>query len=600
MAGTSVPPVPHCRDLTPVGERLASRLYTARSDRLGCPVTVTVYPPVADEETRRRFDAAAASAQRLAAHPSVLTIHDWGHGADGRPWVVTDPQPPETIDTLLRAHGPLPVAQALRIGVLVAGAIETAHRAGVVHGDLSPARLVLGPQGEPLVADIGLAEFGDFPGFGALHNPIRYFAPPEVLERTGVTPASDVYSLATTVYALLAGSAPHEKPADITDSNASLLLRILQIQVPRIVRPGEDLDGVEAALNPALAHATDKRPPRVLDLGWSLQDVQRNLGLAVAEPVVLDLGNPERAAAAPPAVESSRAAAVPPRPDAVPARYTDSPPNPASTRGADLVHLFSDSPPDFAGRSHGATARHWATGLGHLGGHASEQVTGTPPGGLNGRGNGLRPAPIAGDDDDLRPVQRPPADAARRRDPLGRPPRLPNAPRGRDPQRPVTGLHAPADADTVPTPRSSAALPTGPRLRTPGDQATRRRRPRRPDPGRARSPRGAERPGSGAFPAAERTRSGSALDRARQARMHGSARSTTGEQGPRQPAAEPPAVKAPAPASGGAPAVPVIVLIVVVVLLTLGVAYMVITGDGTSHPVEEQPGASAGQSLDQS
>ena len=55
---------------------------------------------------------------------------------DGRPWVVTDPQPPETIDTLLRTQGPLPVEQALRIGVLVAGALETAHRAGVVHGDL--------------------------------------------------------------------------------------------------------------------------------------------------------------------------------------------------------------------------------------------------------------------------------------------------------------------------------------------------------------------------------------------------------------------------------------------------------------------------------
>jgi hypothetical protein len=48
----------------------------------------------------------------------------------------------------------------------------------------------------------------------------------------------------------------------------------------------------------------------------------------------------------------------------------------------------------------------------------------------------------------------------------------------------------------------------------------------------------------------------------------------------------------PAPAAGGAPAAPVIVLIVVVVLLTLGVAYMVITGDGTSRPVDEQPGAS--------
>jgi serine/threonine protein kinase len=583
MAGTSVPPVPHCRDLTPVGERLASRLYTARSDRLGCPVTVTVFPAPADEKTRRRFDDAAASAQRLAAHPSVLTIHDWGHGADGRPWVVTDPQPPGTIEPLLRAHGPLPVEQGLRIGVLVAGAIETAHRAGIVHGDLSPARLVLGPRGDPLVADIGLAEFSDFPGFGALHNPIRYFAPPEVLERTGVTPASDVYSLATTVYALLAGGAPHEKPADTTDSNASLLLRILQIEVPPIVRPDEDIDGVEAALNPALAHAADKRPPRVLDLAWSLQEVQRNLGFAVVEPVVLDLGDPEGPTVAPPAVEAPRAAAapVPPGPDAMPAWYTHAPPNPASTPAPDLVPLFSDTPPDFTGRSHGATARHWAAGLGHRAGpspptvyddptgggelrqpgephepephrpdepqhpgepvqpaavtdparartnryrpngHASEHFTGTPPAGLNGGGNGLRPAPVAGAE-------------------LG----------GRGPSR-------------------------------------------------LRSLSGSERPGSGAFPAAERTRSGSALDRARQARMRRPAWSGTGEPGPGQRVAEPPAAKAPA-ASGGAPAVPVIVLIVVVVLLTLGVAYMVITGDGTSHPVDEQPGASAQQSLDQS
>ena len=377
MAGTSAPPVPHCRDLTPVGERLASRLYSAHSDRVGRPVTVTVYPALAGEDARSRFDGAAASAQRLAAHPSVLTIHDWGHGADGRPWVVTDPQPPETIDTVLRTAGPLPVGQALRIGVLVAGAIETAHRAGIVHGDLSPARLVLGPHGVPLVADIGLAEFSDFPGFGALHNPIRYFAPPEVLERTGVSPASDVYSLATTVYALLAGNAPHEKPADITDSNASLLLRILQIGVPPIVRPDEDIDGVEAALSPALAHAADKRPPRVLDLAWSLQDVQRNLGLAVVEPVVLDVGNPGRptgpaSAVAPvPPGRPVPPAAVPPDPDVIPAWYEGSLPNPTSTSGTDLVHLFSDTPPDFTDRSRSATAGHWATGLGHLAGPSS-------------------------------------------------------------------------------------------------------------------------------------------------------------------------------------------------------------------------------------
>ena len=662
MAGTSAPPVPHCRDLTLVGERLASRLYIADSDRLGHRVTVTVYPALADEDARRRFDRAAASAHRLATHPSVLTIHDWGHGADGRPWVVTDPQPPETIDTLLRVEGPRPIEQALRIGVLVAGALETSHRAGIVHGDLSPARLVLGPQGEPLVADMGLAEFSDFPGLGALHSPIRYFAPPEVLERTGVSPASDVYSLATTVYALLAGGAPHEKPADITDSNASLLLRILQIEVPPIVRPGEDIDGVEAALRPALAHATQKRPPRVLDLARSLQAVQRNLGIAVVEPVVLDLGSPGHPTAVSPAAEPGAPPAAPPEPE-VPPGYAGSQPNPPGTSGTELVHLFSDTPPDFTDRAHGPTTRHWATGLGHVAGPANaagydnhvgevqprppdeprpmeprrpmepsrpmepyppddpyppdephppaaattdasapangsrpnrytqEPLTGTPPVGLNGRGNGLRPAPMAGGDDEPGPVRRPPIDASRRRDPQGRPAQHPNARGGDDAQRPVTGLRVPVDADTPPTARGSSAVPRiVPRGRAPGEQDT--RPGRSPGSGGRRRVSGPEGPRPGASPAAERTRTGSALARAREARMRRYAWSVGDEPEPGQPAAAPPRDQGRSPASGGAPAVPVIVLIVVVVLLTLGVAYMVITGDGTSDPVDDQPGAS--------
>jgi hypothetical protein len=74
--------------------------------------------------------------------------------------------------------------------------------------------------------------------------------------------------------------------------------------------------------------------------------------------------------------------------------------------------------------------------------------------------------------------------------------------------------------------------------------------------------------------------------------MRRPARSGTGEPEPGQRAVEAPGVKAATSGPGGAPAVPVIVLIVVVVLLTLGVAYMVITGDGASDPVEDQPGAS--------
>jgi hypothetical protein len=287
MAGNA-PLIPGCRDLSLIGERVARSLFSAHSDRVGRPVTVTVFPPLSEGRTSRGFDEAAAVAQRLGAHPSVLTIHEWGHADDGRPWIVTEPQPAESVDTLLTMDGPLDVELALQVGVLLAGALETAHRAGIVHGDLQPARLVFGAHGEPLLVETGLAGFAVFPGLGALNNPVRYFAPPEVLERTDTTTATDVYSLGTTVYAMLAGRAPQQKPAEITDSNASLLLRILQMSVPPIDRP--DLPaGLQDALRGPLSPTPARRPQRAIDVAWMLQDVQRNAGFAVTEPVVLDL-----------------------------------------------------------------------------------------------------------------------------------------------------------------------------------------------------------------------------------------------------------------------------------------------------------------------
>jgi serine/threonine protein kinase len=321
MAG-SAPHVPGCRDLSLIGERVARSLFSAYSDRVGRPVTVTVFPALSEGRTREGFDAAAATAQRLGAHPSVLTIHEWGHAPDGRPWIVTDPQPAESVDTLLTMDGPLDVERALQVGVLLAGALETAHRAGIVHGDLQPARLVFGAQGEPLLVETGLAAFAVFPGLGALNNPVRYHAPPEVLERTEVSPATDVYSLATTVYALIAGRAPQQKPAEVTDSNASLLLRILQMPVPAIERP--DLPtGLEDALLGPLSASPGKRPQQAIEVAWLLQDVQRRNGMAVTEPVVLDLddlasGGPGRVA---------RAAVAPPPPLAPAPDWPTSPPD---------------------------------------------------------------------------------------------------------------------------------------------------------------------------------------------------------------------------------------------------------------------------------
>jgi hypothetical protein len=223
-------------------------------------------------------------------------------------------------------------------------------------------------------------------------------------------------------------------------------------------------------------------------------------------------------------------------------------------------------------------------------GHAHRPPIGARPAGLDGRGNGLRQAPTAGDDREPGPAQRPPIDVALGREPRGRPAQHDHGSPGGETRRPVGGSRAPVDAGTAPTARGPSAVPAiVPRRRRPDTQAT--RPGRSPDAGGRGPLVGSDAARSGAFPAGERTRTGSALGRARQARMRRDAASGVRKPSPEHRAAAP-RVKDPAPAPGGAPAAPVIVLIVVVVLLTLGVAYMVITGDGTPRPVDQQPGAS--------
>jgi serine/threonine protein kinase len=295
MAGTSAPEIPECRDVSLVGERVARTIYTAHHDRLERPVAITVYPPLADPGDRERFDAAAAAAHRLGAHPSILALHEWGVGTDGTPWIATDTHVAEAADQLLVQHGPLDREQALQVGVLLAGAVETAHRSGILHGDIAPAQVVFGSNGEPLLAETGLTRFATLTGLDALMAPIRYHTPPEVLEGTAMSPATDVYSLASTIYALLTGRAPHEKPANITDSNASLLLRILQLPVPPIDRPDTPA-GLDEALRAAMAPQAARRPQQAVQLGWALQDVQRRAGLGSTEPVLLDDAHLDRLA----------------------------------------------------------------------------------------------------------------------------------------------------------------------------------------------------------------------------------------------------------------------------------------------------------------
>ena len=166
MAGNAPPQIPGCRDLSLIGERVARSLFAATSERSGRAVTVIAVSPAQRGRTWADFDRAAATAQRLGVREPPVSIHEWGQTDDGRPWIVTDPQPADALDTVLKLDGPLRSSGPTQVGVLLAGALETAHGAGIVHGDLSPARLVLGSHGEPLMTETGLAALRCSPGWG--------------------------------------------------------------------------------------------------------------------------------------------------------------------------------------------------------------------------------------------------------------------------------------------------------------------------------------------------------------------------------------------------------------------------------------------------
>ena len=94
---------------------------------------------------------------RLSGHPNIVNILGIGATPSGRPFIVMQYHPHDSLDALIRKRGPLDWRDALRLGVKLAGALETAHRSGTLHRDVKPANILLTEYGEPQLTDFGIA-----------------------------------------------------------------------------------------------------------------------------------------------------------------------------------------------------------------------------------------------------------------------------------------------------------------------------------------------------------------------------------------------------------------------------------------------------------
>jgi serine/threonine-protein kinase PknK len=238
-----------------------------------------------DERTKRQFQRECAATGRLSGHPNIVTILDSGFTSQGMPFLAMDYCSQGSLLDRISREGPLPVADVLRIGVKMCGALESAHQKDILHRDLKPENILVNAYGEPGLADFGIATVtARLESSVTMHALTPSHAPPEVLEGKKATELSDVYSLSSTLYVLLAGRPAFSMGAD--PSILQFLLRVTSDPVPPIPR-ADVPQVVQDVLIAAMAKDPAYRYQSAADFGKALQQLQAHLGYPVTELVTL-------------------------------------------------------------------------------------------------------------------------------------------------------------------------------------------------------------------------------------------------------------------------------------------------------------------------
>lgn len=210
-----------------------------------------------------RFARECAAIGRLTGHPNIVTVHTAGRLETGQPYIVMEFLSEGSLEERI-ASRPLGWAAATDIGVKLAGALESAHRAGVLHRDVKPANVMLSKYGECKLGDFGIARAeGRLETRSGEVVATWEHAPPEVVDAARPSPASDVYSLASTMFTLMDGLPPFG--LDQIDTLSVLLIRILHDPV-RPLRRGVPAP-VERVIRQGLAKDPARRPASAAALG---------------------------------------------------------------------------------------------------------------------------------------------------------------------------------------------------------------------------------------------------------------------------------------------------------------------------------------------
>jgi serine/threonine protein kinase len=185
-------------------------VYLADDRVLQRQVAVKVLSPVyaQDPSFVERFRREARTAARLS-HPNIVAVFDSGSDAEQH-YLVMEYVPGQSLAELLARQGRLAPQRAAELAVEVCAALAAAHAQGLVHRDIKPGNVLVGPNGRVKVTDFGIAKAAvaaTVTGSGMVLGTAAYLSP-EQAQGGPVDARSDLYGLGCVLYELLTGTPP--------------------------------------------------------------------------------------------------------------------------------------------------------------------------------------------------------------------------------------------------------------------------------------------------------------------------------------------------------------------------------------------------------
>ncbi|MFC5179937.1 serine/threonine-protein kinase [Actinomadura harenae] len=269
--GTDVPLAGRYRLLSVLGRGGMGTVWRATDETLDREVAIKeirLHPSLTDEERSTAYARMMREARASArlGHPGVVTVHDVVVH-DERPWLVMELVPARSLQDVMDDDGPQPPQRVAALGRQLAAALRAAHAVGILHRDVKPANVLVTDEGRAVLTDFGIAQLsGDatLTRTGMVMGSPAYMAP-ERVKGEAAGPASDVWALGATLYAVVEGQAPHHR----SDAMA-VLAAIMTLDAPPPRRAG--------ALAPMLTAMLDREPGR----RPNIDQVEQELGRVAA------------------------------------------------------------------------------------------------------------------------------------------------------------------------------------------------------------------------------------------------------------------------------------------------------------------------------